>query len=121
MVNWRINHRRTDMNTEPRNCENPKPISRDTQWNHRERQRHLLPRRPEEKVPRQQARNKQHQRRMNPAALLGDLNYNAGQMEVQSLPVNRRARQIQERRCSIRRGVLEEFFEPIREPIVIER
>ena len=34
---------------------------------------------------------------------------------MQSFPINRRAGQIQERRRSIRRGVLEEFFEPIRE------
>ena len=112
MVNGRVNHVRTNMNTEFANDEDTKTIANQAQRNHKQDKKCLLPRCPQEAMAGDEARNKQNQAGANAAAFGGDLQCYAGELKHQTVLEKRRACEQEKPFREHRRAVLQEGFNP---------
>ncbi len=82
MVNWAVNHVGADMDAEQADDQDPEPVAEDSERDHEGHQRELAPPGFEEDAGREEAGDEEHPTGADPAALLGHLEGDAGQLNT---------------------------------------
>jgi hypothetical protein len=106
----RVDHFRTDMDTKETNGTDANGVTNDTEGDNRDSKQRSFPWSSKEKLPSDEAGDKQDQTGVNAAAFGSDLKVHAGQLKIQSITEHGHACQNEQGMGSNSRRILQKGF-----------